>query len=138
MTSRFATNFCKMWRNANLSLTVAFVRNDPHATKSTAGCRLIISPCGMPACVTLRGTSHSPKGSLQICVFTFALRATAVLSPQIPPFRKSDPASHSRRSSPPHYGTCIRLYRGKSSGFVLSFPVPTALPACLRFYREKS
>ena len=53
----------KMWHNANLSLNVAFFRNDPHAT-STAGWRLITFPCGMPACVTPRETSHSPKGSL--------------------------------------------------------------------------
>ena len=57
-----------MWCNANLSLNVAFVRNDPHATRSTAGWRLIIFPYGMPACVTPRGKSHSPKGSLvHIC-----------------------------------------------------------------------
>ena len=52
-----------MWRNANSSLNVAFVRNDLHA-RSTAGWRLIIFPCGMPACVTPRETSHSPKESL--------------------------------------------------------------------------
>ena len=52
-----------MWPNANLSLYAAIVRNDPHAT-STAGWRLIIFPCGMPACVTPRETSHSSKGSL--------------------------------------------------------------------------
>ena len=52
-----------MWHNANLSLNVAFFRNDPHAT-STAGWRLITFPCGMSACVTPRETSHSPKGSL--------------------------------------------------------------------------
>ena len=63
--------------NANLFLNVAFVRNDPHAT-STAGWRWIIFPCGMPACVTPRETSHSPKGSLVLlctnvcCFFTFA------------------------------------------------------------------
>ena len=61
-----------MWRNANLSLNVAFVRNDPHATRSTTGWRLIIFPCGMPACVTPRGTSHSPKGSLVLpCINVF-------------------------------------------------------------------
>ena len=59
-----------MWRNANLSLNVAFVRNDLHATRSTAGWRLIVFPCGMPACVTPRETSHSPKGSL-VCICTF-------------------------------------------------------------------
>ena len=57
--------------NANLFLNVAFVRNDPHAT-STAGWRLIIFPCGMPACVTPRGTSHSTKGSLVLlCIKVF-------------------------------------------------------------------
>ena len=74
MTSRFVTKkrvFKKMWHNANLSLYVAFVRNDPHAT-STAGWRLIIFPCGMPACVTPRGTSHSTKGSLVLlCIKVF-------------------------------------------------------------------
>ena len=59
-----------MWRNANLSLNVTFVRNDPHATRSTAGWRWIIVPCGMPACVTPRGTSDSPKGSL-LCIRIF-------------------------------------------------------------------
>ena len=66
MTSRFVTKKRfkkKLWHNANLSLYIAFVRNDPHAP-STAGWRLIFSPCGMPACVTLRGTPHSTKGSL--------------------------------------------------------------------------
>ena len=53
-----------MWRNANLSLNVALVRNDPHATRETARWRWIIFPCGMPACVTPQGSSHSPKGSL--------------------------------------------------------------------------
>ena len=55
-----------MWHNANLSLNVAIVRNDPHAT-STVGWGLIIFPGGMPACVTPRETSHSPKGSL-VCI----------------------------------------------------------------------
>ena len=55
--------FLLMWRNSNLSLNLAFVRNDPHAT-STAGWWLIIFPYGMPACVTPRGTFQSPKGSL--------------------------------------------------------------------------
>ena len=58
----------KVWHNANLSLNVAFFRNEPHAT-STAGWRLITFPCGMPACVTPRETSHSPKGSF--CIYTY-------------------------------------------------------------------
>ena len=52
-----------MWHNASLSRDVALFRNDPHTT-STAGWRLIICPCGMPACVTPRGTSHSPRWNL--------------------------------------------------------------------------
>ena len=52
-----------MWRNANLSLNVAFVGNDLHATTS-AGYRLIFSARGMPACVTLQETPHSPMGNL--------------------------------------------------------------------------
>ena len=61
----------KMWHNANLSLNVAFVRKDPHAT-STSGWRLIIFPCGMPACVNPRETSHSPKGSLRGALYNRA------------------------------------------------------------------
>ena len=52
-----------MWHSANVSLNVEFVKNDSHAT-NTAGWRLITFPCGMTACVTPRGTPHSPKGSL--------------------------------------------------------------------------
>ena len=58
-----------MWHNASLSRDVALFRNDPHTT-STAGWRLIISPRGMPACVTPRGTSHSPTG-LWLCIHVF-------------------------------------------------------------------
>ena len=60
-----------MWHNANLSLNVALVRNDPLAT-STAGWRLIIFSCCMAACVTPRETSHSPKGSL-VCILIFVI-----------------------------------------------------------------
>ena len=63
--SRFVTKkrvIKKMWPNANLSLNVALVRNDPNAT-STAGWRSTTFPCGMPTCVTPRETSHSPMGS---------------------------------------------------------------------------
>ena len=49
-----------LWNNANLSLNVAFFRNDPHAT-STARWRLKTFPCGIPTCVTPRETSHSSK-----------------------------------------------------------------------------
>ena len=52
-------------------LNVAFVRNEPHST-STAGWRSLIFPCGMPACVTPRGTPHSPQGSLVLrCIHVF-------------------------------------------------------------------
>ena len=47
MTSRFVTKkrlLPLMWRNTNFSLIFAFVRNDPHTTRSTAGWRLIIFP----------------------------------------------------------------------------------------------
>ena len=59
-----------MRHNVNLSLNVAFVRNDPHAM-STAGWRpLIFSPCGVPACVTLQETPHSRNGNL-VCIRVF-------------------------------------------------------------------
>ena len=44
-------------------ITVLFVRNDPRLT-GTAGWPAIFHPCGMPAWVTPRGTSLSPKGRL--------------------------------------------------------------------------
>ena len=53
-----------------LSLNVEFVRNDLHAS-STTGWRLIVFPCGMPACVTPRETSRSPLKSL-VCMRIFA------------------------------------------------------------------
>ena len=60
-----------MWRNSNSSLFVTFVRNDPHATRSTVGWRLIIFPYGMrhPA-----GNIALPEGEPFItkynCVFS--------------------------------------------------------------------
>ena len=73
MTSLFVTKkrvfFFKCGATPIYLLNVAFVRNEHHAT-STAGWRWIISPYGMPAWVTPRGASHSPKGSLEcICIF---------------------------------------------------------------------
>ena len=61
-----------LWNNANLSLNVAFFRNDPHAT-STAGWRLKTFPCGIPTCVTPRETSHSSKepcNKVKSCFFS--------------------------------------------------------------------
>ena len=52
---------------ASLSLNIAFVTNDPHAT-NTAGWRLIIFPCGMPACVTPRKHPTPRRGALQYYV----------------------------------------------------------------------
>ena len=54
----------------NFSPSVALARNDPHFARSTAGWRLIISPCGTPACVTPRGIFQSPKESL-VCIRIF-------------------------------------------------------------------
>ena len=74
MTSRFVTKKRVFYLNVALRQfisNVAFVRNDRHAT-STAGWRLIIFPCGMPACVTPRETPHSPKGTL-VCIRIFVI-----------------------------------------------------------------
>ena len=57
-------------------MNVAFVRNDPHAT-STAGGRLIFFPCGMPACVTPRGTPL-PEGEPCITMYEINLFWTSV------------------------------------------------------------
>ena len=101
-----------MWRNANLSLNVALVRNDPHATGGTARWRWIISSCGMPACVTTQGSSRSPKGSLayiyiyiKMCflalqhffslpaaVFPRALGSVASREPARTPYASLDPS----------------------------------------------
>ena len=80
MTLLFLTEkrlfFFLNWRTLN----VAFVSNDPHAT-STAGWRLITFPCCMPAWITPRGTSHSPKGSLIcMCMKSFFLWNTKPFS----------------------------------------------------------
>ena len=48
-----------MWHNAKLSLNVAFVRNDPHAT-STAGWRLIFSPVACQL-ASPRGKHPTPR-----------------------------------------------------------------------------
>ena len=102
----------QMWRNANLSLNVALVRNDPHATGGTARWRWIISSCGMPACVTTQGSSRSPKGSLayiyiyiKMCflalqhffslpaaVFPRALGSVASREPARTPYASLDPS----------------------------------------------
>ena len=85
-----------MWHNANLSLNVAFFRNDPHAT-STAGWRLITFPCGMPACVTPRETSHPlPEGescTINVCFWPFGI------------FFSSDRGSFLVLSAPWHAGS---------------------------------
>ena len=62
MASRFVTKkrvLKNMWHNAKLSLNVAFVRNDPHAT-STAGWRLIFSPVACQL-ASPRGKHPTPR-----------------------------------------------------------------------------
>ena len=90
-----------MWHNANLSRNVAFVRNDSHATRSTAGWRLITFTCGMPACVTPRGTSHSPKGSLvrirtfvKFCFGTYLWHASLRHPAGNIPFPEGEPCTY--------------------------------------------
>ena len=61
-----------MWRNANLSLNVAFVRSDPHATRSTAGWRLMISDNFTLWHASLRhpaGNIPLPEG--EPCMYTY-------------------------------------------------------------------
>ena len=54
-----------------ISLNVSILGNGFHAA-STAGWRMVIFPCGMPACITLRGTPNSPKGGLVLlCINVF-------------------------------------------------------------------
>ena len=100
-----------MWHNASLSLNVAFVRNDRHAT-STAGWRLIISPCGMPACVILQGTPHFPKGSLVLrCINVFFLHIRHFFLSSRGSFLMLSAPGHAG-SPPEHHGESVGPGRG--------------------------